>query len=183
MLILLLAVALPACDSNGGDDDDDQQFGTFSLEISGDAELSMEGFAFFGEAEDPDTDEQVFVIYFSETADVSATDATWALLARTSGRPGTGSYTIVDLNQGEDDIPDEEFMMMATVGATQATSVTYIADGGTLNISQSNSNRVQGSFTTTASGFNLGTGEEINVTIEGSFDAFGSDDVFVPFAP
>ncbi len=179
-LVAMLVLALAACDSNSAnDDDDDRPFASFRMDVAGDAETSMDGFAFFGEAQDPETGENVFVIYFSETQDVTTQAQKYAFMGRNSGRPAVGSYSIVDLDQEDEDIPNDEFVMVASLGETQA--ITYLSEGGVLTITESSSSRLEGDFEINASGFDFTDGQELDVTIEGSFDAVGSDDVFLPF--
>ena len=181
--ITLLAIALTACDSGGDNDDDNNQPpGSFSIVVAGDMDLEMDGFAFFGEAEHPDTGEDVFVIYFSESANPSNPQGRWAFVGRNSGRPGTGTFSFVN-GELDGELPDDQFILVMTVGSVGAGSSTFVSDSGELSITSSSSNRVEGSFEVTATGFEIsggGTGEELNVTIEGSFDALGNDDIVIP---
>ena len=184
-LIAMLALTTAACDSTDGDDDNDQQLGTFNLEISGDAEASFDGFAFFGEAEDPETGDNVFVIYFSESENLGTQAARYAFIGRNAGRPGTGTFSVVALDQGGDDIPEDEFVMIVSLGATPTSAISYLSNGGEISITSSSSNRLEGSFDINATGLQFDGTEtqELNVTVEGSFDAIGNDNVFVPFGP
>lgn len=183
--IAFLALALTACDSGGDNDDDDnnQPPGSFAIVVTGDTDFELDGFAFFGEAEDPETGEDVFVIYFSENANPSSTQGTWAFVGRNSARPGTGTFTFVN-GELDDEIPAEQFVLVMNVGSGGAGSSTFVSDSGELTITSSSSNRVEGSFDVTATGFQVtggGAGEELSVSIEGSFDAIGSDDIGIPF--
>ena len=182
--IALLALALTACDSGGDNGDDNNQSpGSFSIVVAGDADLEIEGFAFFGEAEDPDTGEDVFIIYLSESANPSSAQATGAWIGRNSGRPGTGTFTFVD-GELDGEIPEDQFVLVMTVGAGSDESRTFVSNSGELTITSSSSNRIEGSFDVTGTGFQITggvPGEELSVTIEGNFDALGSDDIDIPF--
>ncbi len=181
----MLALTTAACDSTDGDDDNNQVLGTFSLEISGDAEASFNGFAFFGEAEDPDTGDNVFVVYFSESENLGTQAARWAFIGRNAGRPGTGTFSVVALDQDDDEIPEDEFVMIVSMGATPTTAISYFSNGGEISITRSSSNRLEGSFDINATGLEFDGTEtqELNVTVEGSFDAIGNNNIVVPFSP
>lgn len=185
VFIAMLALMPTACDSNDAIDEDDQQRGSVSLQISGDKDASFEGFAFFGEAEDPETGEDVFLIYFSETETVTGEAGRYGFIGRNSGRPGTGTYSVVDVSQDNDDIPDDQFVMVATLGSTESGAVSYVSQGGEVTFTRSSSDRLKGSFEVSAAGFQFtgGEGQELDVAIEGSFDAVGNDNIFVPFSP
>lgn len=178
-----LIVSLAACDSNGGGDGGEETpNASFSLSISGDGvNQSLDGFAYFGEAEDPETGEEAFVIFLSEEENINQQGTySYAIIGRSSSRPGDGPYDFADLDS-DDDIPNSAFVgWVAIVSGEQITDIYFSNSGGSLDITSSSSSRVEGSFSIDATGFSISDPEEeVDVTIEGSFDA-RSNNVFLP---
>ena len=146
--MLTAALLLAGCGSDGGGatgpmDD----FGSFSVTVSGDLSTSASG-------------EIVF-----HTGDI---DPTWAVsmgstevsltIVRTSGRPGAGTYNLTT-EDGEN---------YALVGA-QAGGVNFSGESvsGTLTITASSPSRVTGTFSFTAVSFI----DELEIVVTGSFEA------------
>jgi hypothetical protein len=168
---LFLLVSVAGCDSND-DDGDGEGAGEFTIEISGDIDRTFSGFAYFGQGEDPETGEEAFVIFLSNTEDVDAASS-YAFIGRDSDRPGTGNYQFADF-EDTDDLPENQFVLLVFLGDD-----AFFSTGGTLRLTTSNSNRVAGDFEATATGliFSGGVPQEVEVEISGEFDAAPSDDL------
>lgn len=183
-LCIVVLLMLSGCDSNSIDDDDQNgpQLGQqFSLDISGDVEQTMDGSAFFGEADDPDSGAEVFAVYLTESDGATGGASMWAVVGRAGDRPGTGTYSFVDASE-EDEYPADEFVLSASIGSDATDVSTFVSQGGELTITESSSNRVEGTIDVDATGFHVVDDEvqELDVTIVGSFEAVGSSDIFVP---
>lgn len=190
LLTLLISFSVTACDSGGvdGDEDDgDAASSSFSLSIDGEGiDESIEGIAFFGEVNDPETGEQAFALLFTDaqSANASQEGATFTgWFGRASNRPGTGSYTIANVEEG-DALASDQFVawMSRTAGGSTMPEV-YLATGGRLQISSSSDSRIEGQFEMSATTFVRnaeGQSREVPVTIEGSFDAASSTALSFP---
>lgn len=173
----LLVIGLGACDSadNGGDDVTD---GSFTIEISGDVDATIEGFTYFGTEQDPNTPEDPFAIVFSSSEQVDYEGA-WATIGREAGQPGTGSYAFANVDAEEDDFPADQFALFMYLPEEQA----FVAStAGEMVITESDDDELSGSFEIQATGFRI-TGqqeEELTLTVEGSFDAVSPNELTVP---
>ena len=173
LFFLLLSAALltiAACDSNGDDDDGGGLPGSnFSAEVSGAFNLSMTGSAGFAVGTNAQTGEQAFQVSMTGTSG-SGAGAVISASVFGAGRPGTGTRSFIsfdDLSGGTD--PAGQLF-----GTFQFNSQTFLSDGGTMTITDSESNRVQGNFTMTASTFTgPGLPPAQTVTVTGEFDASG----------
>jgi len=192
LLLTALLLPLTACDSGGSNDDEPEVAeGRVNVSISGEASSSFEGFAYFYEATDPDpdSDDTVFGLVLSSTdTENPGTSSQFIFIARQSSRPGTGTYDFVDLESDadSDDLDADRFAAWVSP-ATSDESVFgfYFSNGGTLTIDRSSDDGVAGRFEINATGFQFSSEsqepEEINVTIEGAFDANPSPSPFFPF--
>lgn len=193
-LLLLAALLLPltACDSGGSNDDAPEVAeGRVNVSVSGETSGSFEGFAYFYEATDPapDSDDTVFGLVLSNTdTENPSTNGQFIFIARQSSRPGPGTYDFVDLGSdaGSDDLDSDQFAAWVSPAISDENVFGfYLSNGGTLTIDRSSDDGVAGRFEINATGFQFTNQsqepEEINVTIEGAFDANPSPSVFFPF--
>lgn len=175
------ALTLVAC---GGDDDGvgpdpgEEPVGSFSATISGDVSASLSGEALHGETViDDETGDQgwVAVMGFQETETTSA-----IMLVRLAGRPGPGTYSLDDLTSGEGLDASEwgAFVVVATGG--QSIAFSGFSTTGTVTITSSSADHVEGSFTIQATGFASGSQTELSVTAQGEFEAVGTPALQVP---
>lgn len=166
LFFTLLVLFFAGCDSNDPEDIDDIA-GTFEIEISGDINQTITGVqAAFGAG----TNSQTGVTGFGLT--MGATNGTAAQsisLVRQNGRPGTGNHTIANFSLGSD---PEEIANELFIGTFSTGSDVFYSTGGTLNITSSSENRLEGTINMTAQSI-LGSMAEI--TVQGSFAAVGAD--------
>lgn len=166
----------------GCSDSNEESSGSFSIEISGDMNESIEGTAIFGGATDPETEQQGFIIVMAESdgsGEATAnTRGAW-LGTDDSERPGEGTYPLLNIDNYEEG--DSGFWGFSFLSEEGQVSATVYSTSGSLEISSSSSDNVSGSFTMQATGFRFDgqTSEEIEVTVTGSFSAIGGD-AYVP---
>lgn len=188
-LAFALLFSLSACDSTDSNEDDDGPGDTppetVSMSIGGD---DVEMNAFFATGEDPDTGEQGFLIYLTEADDLSGDGSgfqsgdAFGVIGRLSTQPGTGTYSFADIEFNDsDDVLRDQFGFVYFEGVGTQNQRIVLSNGGTLELTTSNSDRVAGTFDIDGAAVTFdGTGSsEEDVTIEGSFDA-SSAPFFVP---
>lgn len=191
-LFLLIALLLPlsACDSGGSNDDEVAvEDGRVNVSISGEASGSFEGFAYFFDATDPNTGQAVFGLVLSNAdTETPSMNSQFVVIARLSSRPGPGTYNFADIDEDADldDLqPDQFIALVSSAVADEDIVGFYVSDGGSLTIERSSDDEVAGSFRIDATGFELSPDSqqptEVDVTIEGAFDANPSPNPFLPF--
>lgn len=195
----LFSLALSSCGSTDSDDEPDID-NRFSLEITPSGENSaaivvretLEGFSFFATGEDPETGQQGFGIYLNNSDEISANSSQNGLfgyLAKQSGQPGTGTFELADINNDDTDFDSGEkfaFVIIRNSGSQQQSSF-IIGESGSVNITRSNSEIVEGTISATGVEMIISSDEftETPVAITGEFTAssvdlfLGSD--FTPF--
>lgn len=154
---LALCLALVAC---GDDDGDGQELGSFDVVASGDYDDSFSGEALF----DEDV-EGVFGIGLFDGGTTAATNVVGFSLDDV--RPGTGSYPVDNVNA-------DTFGMFALLDIG-GEDLFCTGESGTLNITESSSSQVAGSFDVDASCTQTGVEIPLDVNISGDFDAEDAD--------
>ncbi|MGM0705084.1 MAG: hypothetical protein ACQETP_04105, partial [Bacteroidota bacterium] len=152
-LAFALLFSLSACDSTDSNEDDDGPGDTPPETVNmsiGDDEVEMN--AFFATGEDPDTGEQGFLIYLTEADDLSdesgfqSGDA-FGVIGRLTEQPGTGTYSFADIEINDsDDALSEQFGFIFFEGVGTQNQRFVLSNGGTLELTTSNSDRVAGTF-------------------------------------
>jgi len=180
-----------ACDSggsNGGDVDNEFSLSVTPVSSGSSAELAqsktLNGFSFFYDAENPQTGEQAFAVYFNDAESFSSQNAQsglFGIVGRASSRPGTGTY---QLAQGSG-LTDSDFVgvLWENIEEYQQGAPLYVLESGTLTLDQSSSSTVSGSIDAQATELtftNSGVTQQ-TVEIDGQFTA---EDVesFVPLS-
>lgn len=187
-LAFALIFSLSACDSTDSNEDDDGPGDTppetVSMSIGGD---DIEMNAFFATGEDPETGDQAFIIYLTEADDLSGGSGfqsgnAFGVIGRLTDQPDTGTYSFADIEFNDsDDVLREQFGFVFFEGVGTQNQRIVLSNGGTLELTTSNSNRVAGSFDINGAAITFdGTGaSEEDVSIEGTFDASNAP-FFVP---
>lgn len=159
LAVLSVFLTLSACDlSSVADEVIDN---TFSLSISSttnarstlDASQSVrdktiDGYSFFYDDTNPDTNEQVFVVYFTggDSFGGGTKSGLFGFLARNSDRPEAGqSYTVI---QQDRELDRNNFLgaLYEDFGSGDFQSAPYyLPTGGTVTINESNNDEVAGS--------------------------------------
>ena len=155
-------------------DQADPDAGFFSVEITGDVEWSFEGFAFFGEVTDPDTEQDLFIVVLRD----GQANATLSFI-KGGEQPGTGEISIgnIDVDDVEGDFVFPEDHFLATmINAAGAEFYIFASDGGGMNISESSVDAFAGSFQYQATGVLVTQPmNELEVNVEGTFSAIFGD--------
>lgn len=176
-LLLAGLFVFQACSDSSTDSGSDM--GSFNFTIEGDNSGSASGNAVFGGAEDPETDEQGFVVVMTEgdpeeEVNFDEEGRIMWLVTAGSSRPGEGTYNILDPDEDESELQDGFY------GVIFFDSYFYVTESGQVEITNSSGDNVSGTFSVEATGFSFqNPQEEYNVTITGNFDAMGGD-FFVP---
>jgi hypothetical protein len=180
LALVPLLFVLTACDSGGSNTEIDNQFSlTISSSSSSTAAVSkktkkdLSGYSFFVDAEDvDDVDDDAFVIYLSGNESFSeqnATEGLFGFMARNSGQPGTGEYSITD------DPSSSEFGAWLYEDLTDRESGApyYFIHNGSLSLSTSTDRKVAGSISGRATEYAFtSTGVSLDtVDVSGSFTA------------
>ena len=186
LLAFVFMLSLSACDStdSNSDDNGDTPPETVSMSIGGD---DIEMNAFFASGTDPETGEDAFIIYLTEADDLSGdgsfqTGNAFGIIGRLSTRPGTGTYSFADIEFNDsDEVLRNQFGFIFFEGVGTQNQRIVLSNGGDLELTTSNSNRVAGSFDVngTALTFSGTEANEEDVSIEGNFDA-PSAPFFIP---
>ena len=171
-----------ACDSGGSNDSVDNQFSltiepTSSSGTTVEQQEEVSGFSFFVDAEDTETEEEVFAIYLNDEDSFSTESASQGLfgwIALDASQPSTGEYNF----NGDSEVTEDEFaaVLWKDIQSTQAAPF-YVVEGGTLTLSESSDDKVAGSVDATGTKVTItpsGASEE-PVTITGSFTAENID--------
>ncbi|MDZ7771903.1 MAG: hypothetical protein U5K31_04075 [Balneolaceae bacterium] len=179
LLILLLGLFLiQGC----SDESNSESTGSFTIEITGDVNKTIEGTAIFGGATDPETNQSGFVLVMSTADDPEQSSGTsegvW-IGTDDSDRPGEGTYSLLNTDNYEEG--DSGFWGFSFLNEGQQMSTIIYSTSGSVEITSSSSDNVSGTFTMQAEGFRTsGQGsEEITVTLSGDFSAIGGN-AFVP---
>jgi hypothetical protein len=171
-LALLATLVLAACggDNTGpdGDGNGDGNGATSSkVTVSGGVTATYEGTAGFAGAENTEDGTSFFAIAGGEEAEES-TNA-FMFVRDNSARPGTGDYVIGDSDENEN-----------VFGGIVTTGDWLIgAESGTLKITSSSSDRIKGTFSFTGTAISAENTDGVEVTVTGTFDAMGDDEVVV----
>lgn len=174
-LCLLLAVAACSSSDDGTGPDENSQ-GTFTATLSGPVNTSLSGYAWqSGTIVDQQSNQQGWVLFLGTNANASA-----VYIIRQGSRPGPGTYSMVDLNQ-TGDLSDGQFGGIATVSLGGTQTFAGFTSGGTITISSSSEERVQGTFNLQFTGFDPNTQLEVTATASGSFNAVANAVVFPGF--
>ncbi|MES3630883.1 MAG: hypothetical protein PPP56_12040 [Longimonas sp.] len=177
-----LLVGLAACDSTDSNSDDDPDAlapETARVSIGDDGSTTLN--AFFATGENPETGEEGFVVYLTESDDVTGEQdllsGSAAFIAREGPRPSSGTYTFADLDFDQEDdtlIRDQfGFVYWDLSGDAGFPSRVVVSNSGELTISTSTNDQVTGSFEIEATAVSFSQDEftEEAVSVSGIFDA------------
>ncbi len=172
LVVLAMLFFFTGCNGDDNGPTEPEVEGSFSLSLSGDIEDTLTGDAIFGSGEDPETGEGGFVLIFrTEIDETQAGPMKWFLRVGAT-RPGTGEYPIGNAEELMEDNWDPEVLYSLLL----ADQTFLSSDSGVLDVNTSSSNLFAGSFEYTASAPSPDDPEEqINVTIDGWFEAVGGD--------
>lgn len=177
-LAAVLALSLVAACSDDEDGDGatgpDTSEGTFTATVSGDVDASIQGEAAWGGATDPETGDQAWVVALGD-------ESQNAVLVVHIGddQPNEQSYSLADITGTQDFEAGTAALIVVTI---DSSTLSVGSTGGSITVTSSSSDRVQGTFSITASGVLLenGMSTEVDVTISGEFDAVGDSNVGFP---
>jgi hypothetical protein len=167
---LVAALTLAAC-GNDGDNGMGPGQGQFEADVSGGVTASFTGTAFHGEATDPNTQDEGWVLVLS-SGDPNNLNSVFVV--RLAGRPGTGTYALIDVSTSGD-LDDGDWAAIVTVSV--GGQLTYFAASvsGSVTITSSSGERVRGTFTMQVTGQDPSNPQQMaNATVTGAFDATSS---------
>lgn len=175
MTLAAVAVMATAC---GGDDDNGNgpgrgNNGEFTASVAGDVETEFDGWAYFGEGEDEEGNVG-FGLALSEVeaGEMNGGVITFVRIGATS--LPEGEYALSDAT-GE--LADGDVVALAIDTEGNQLAAMFLSTGGTLNVTSSSGSRIRGTFEFTASGIVMEDPEtQLDVTVEGTFDAVGQPD-------
>jgi|GEM_PF-1419213 len=173
LLSFLMLLAFTACsddDNDVPDPDPDPDPASFVITYSGDIEAEIEGTAYFGETTDDETGEDIFAIYL-HSDDMEGTTLWFGIKG---DQPGSGSYTIamLDWDGHEFDWPENDFLSWGNMQYDGAPVYMYYSAGGSINLEESDSEKVLATFDMDAAGFSTDDPEtELDIQISGSIHA------------
>jgi hypothetical protein len=164
--LLALPVLLAACDSPS----DVRVEGSYTLNVTGEGvSESLQGTAFYG-TDSSEDGQEYFGILFGDSDEGDASqidpeDGTFgAFIRQGGGTPGPGSYTIGDVATSELDSGD--FFLVVT---TQDDGYVYVSRGGSLTITETLADAIEGTFTVPGVRVQEGSQTVTEVTLSGSF--------------
>lgn len=167
----LLAAFAVAC----GDDDPTGPDGgfeaTYTATVSGDVTATLGGTAVFATGTDPESGQSAWLVYLV-TDEGAAFSAGNNVIFAGLGAPQQQSYMLTDMT-GSSDLPEGGAGAILIMYDGQTLSGVFSSTGGTLTVTSLSENRMDGTFSLTASGtvFDGETSTEGEVTIQGSFEA------------
>ncbi len=162
--------AFTACDDNDDVPEPDEAY--FSMEVSGDMELELDGQVFYADYFDPEFSEDIFLLNMLPKTEQSAN----LMFIMRGGRPGTGSYPIVLHDEYEaggflDDAFVSKFSLQMEEGEVPAMYFFEATDGN-IGFEESSDEFVSGSFEYEATGGNVhDETSDKEVVISGTFSA------------
>jgi hypothetical protein len=160
--IAAAAMLLAAC--SGSDSTGPAQGGSYSASVSGDLTATLSGPAHFGS--DNSNGETIFAVVLG-----SNTSAHLVVLASSGAtRPPAGTYDVVGLFDGEG---ADGWSALHMVGQGNQLVGSFLGVSGTVTITESNTQRVRGTFEYAAEGFIGGPNQndEASISVTGEFDA------------
>lgn len=167
VLVSLVTFVFSACGDDTPSGPSGGELGSFEITYGGDVSGTISGPAFFleQEVEGPEGSVVGFSVFGIEVDDQEDGFA----MGETGSQPGPGTYSIYDSRNAE---PPEGEFGLTIYEDTKNLSVDAI--GGTVTLTQSNSDRVTGSFEATLVGFMSGT--EVTISATGSFEAVSCEE-------
>lgn len=163
---LALVLVAAACDN---DSTGPGLTGDFSGNVSGEHTKSLRGDAFFGLGSIFGEPEAGFGLLLLEGSALGDNDDFIVIGREAPGRPGVGTYQIVD----EQGTPTESEFVAAWFPATgEDVDGNFYSTGGTVTITSSSTKRLRGNFEFDATGsFDSDLETLLDVTVTGTFDA------------
>jgi hypothetical protein len=174
---VFVGLVLAGCDSGGSNSTASPFQNEFSFDIAAVSTTNalatdpgakvgatLDGFSFFFEGTDPETGEDIFVLYFTQENELSTESSSQELFGfaiREGPRPGAGVYDFVPIDA--DLSPENDFGMMliestGDVGTGGGSLSWYLAETGTIQLSTSADDQVGGTV----------SAEALKVTFEGT---------------
>ncbi|GAB5519633.1 MAG: hypothetical protein RhofKO_18840 [Rhodothermales bacterium] len=157
LILSLFLISASGCDSNGSDDPDDFA-GTYEATVSGAISQDYSGVSWFGASAQGQQTVDGFGVGMG--ASVMTTNPVFSIAS--TQRPSEGTFSLGQTLDGGS--------LVATFSAGGAQ--VYISTSGTLRITRSTNDRLEGTFEFTATNPLPGAG---TVTVSGEFKAKGTD--------
>lgn len=172
---LALVLVVAGCDSG-----EDEEAGVFSVNITGDITGSFSGNAYFA----TNIDDEAFGLLLLDNTIESFNFRNGkgiAITRNAPGQPGEGEYDIIGLDDAELDTEKFGAFYADIEDLFEQQGLVLTSVSGTLDIETSRSNRIEGTFSFTATGFDIADPDtDLSATIQGSFEATRVDPSDVP---
>jgi hypothetical protein len=177
-LCLLLVLGAAACGDDGTGPDNGNDQGEFTATVSGPVNGTFSGYAWqSGTVVDAQTNTQGWVLFLGSQDNPGSV----VYVVRLGSRPGSGTYSLVDLSQSSGDLQSGEFAGVVTVSLPGGLTFAGSSSGGSLTITSSSDDRVKGSFQFQITGFDPTTQLEVTASMSGTFDAVSNPFTFPGF--
>jgi len=165
---LVSALALVACSDDLTNPGGGGGLGSFDATVTGGVAATFSGAAVQGEAE-IETGQAGWVAILG-SANINGNSV---LIACFCSRPSNGTYTLVDLSGSQDLLPNEWAALLTLGDGTTATYLGF-STGGTVTITSSSANQVDGSYNIPVSGTDTANpGAPTVANVAGNFSAVG----------
>ena len=152
--------------------------GYFSIQVTGDLEEALEGFAIFGQITNDATGQEVFALTF-----VTVDEVNNLVFVKGGDRPVTGSSVAInplDFEDVNENMIFDDNHLVATF-LKMAELLFFFSDDGMMEVNESTGDVFAGSFEMSASGFRFNQPLfDLYIEISGSFVAIEGD-VDIPF--
>lgn len=172
---LVGALALGACSGDdtptGSGGGGGGAAGSFTVDVTGGVTGSFSGSAVQAETPvDPSTGQQGWVIFLGSASGT----ADGAFIVRAGSRPGTGSYSVADLNTSTG-LTNDQWGALITLGSGTSLAFLGLSVSGSITITSSSADRVEGTLDFQVTGSDPSNPQQqVTATVTGNFSAVGS---------
>lgn len=167
-MTMAATVVLAACGADDGGSTGPGNGGgptTFSAEVTGDVETSVQGAALFGTQTD-----ETGTLFGVEMAETGAGESVIQIIRLGGQVPAVGTYAIADALNGSPQ--DGDFVAMAFDSDNGQPTAIFIGTGGTLEVTSSTATAFKGTFSFDAQGGLFNDPETtLTIKVDGSFHA------------
>ncbi len=178
LMAFLFLSAFTACDDDNDDNGmPDPGAASYSFTVTGDVEFDAEGEVFFAAYYDPEFEEDIFLLNMMPKDDAADMNL---MFIKGGSQPGTDTYPIVYHDEMEaGGFLEDAFVSRFNVTFEENDMPTiyfFEAEEGSITFEESGSDRVSGSFSYHAKGYNvMEEANELHIEISGTFDAAYAD--------
>jgi hypothetical protein len=160
---MLLAFVFTSLGCDSADEAPEDELGSYEITVTGDIQRTLTGtLAQFGAASDPQTGVSGFGLSLRGINSESIT------VSRKEDRPSNGTHPIVGFSGSAETLDATQF-----IATLYTATAVYVSESGSLTITTSNDNRLEGTLSFTAT--NVLPAAPGQVSVSGRFSAVGRD--------